>query len=382
MIRFACLAIGALLLGGCEEKEAPPPAAPAATPVIAVKAIVRDIPDLRTYPGTTQSPMTVAIDARVKGYLEARFFEEGDDVASGDELYLIQPDQYQAELERAEAEVGVARTNLHHANLERDRNEPLALDGAISQQEWDGYVKAAEDAASRLVAAEAELVDAELQLSYTSVAAPLDGRIGATQVDVGNLVGPGSTETLAQIVQLDPMRVVFSPSSREYPAFEQARRSGAVSVTVTVLRRGASPQKYQGVIDLLDNTARSQSSTFAARAQFASPEKLVLPSQLVSVEVRLGTTEGAVLVPSSALVLQHTDHYVYVVKPDWTVEARRVQLGEEVGALTHIKSGVKEGEAVVASATPQLRAGAKVSAKLEDVDRFLKEDGTPPDEKP
>lgn len=379
----ALLTLALLALCACEEKKAATSTTPPApTPVVAVKAITQDVPDRRTYPGVTQSPATVNVDARVRGYLQERSFEEGDDVSKGDRLYLIQPEQYQADVERAEAETAVARTNLAHANHEKDRNEPLAADGAISQQEWDRYVKAADDAASRLAAAEADLTDAKLKLSYTIVTAPIDGRVGATMVDVGNLVGPGSSETLAQIVQLDPMRVVFSPSTSEYTAFERARRAGAVPVTVSVQQRGAAPLTFDGAIDLLDNTAQARSSTFTARAQFDSTDKLVLPAQLVNVQVHLGTISGAILVPSSALIAEHTDHYVYVVKSDQTIESRQVQLGDEFGAMTHIISGLKEGETVVASASPKIRAGDKVTVTLKPANEVVKQAGSSGDSAP
>ena len=366
--------IGAAI--GCKERSSSASSTPAAPlSVVAVKAVARDVPLYRTYPATTQSPAVVDVDARVKGYLEERLFEEGQDVGVGQLLYRIQPDQYAAQVVQAEADVEIARTNLVFAQTEYKRNEPLSQSGAISQQEWDRYARMLADAEGKLALAEANLVEASLNLSYTRVEAPIPGRIGATQVDVGNLVGPLAPDgqTLATIVRLDPMRVVFQPAADEYPAFAEAHARGEVPVRVTIPQRTGDPLIFDGGIDLLNNTAQPNTSTFIARAQFASPKRLVLPEQYASVRVKLATLAGAVLVPTDAIYEEPTKHYVYVVKPDDSIERRDVELGGEFEGFTRVASGLQAGQTVIVSASPLILKGvSKVKPDVVDADAYLK----------
>lgn len=361
---------------GCD-REKPAAQTPPPVPVVVVKAIARDIPVYRTYPGTTQSPSTVQVDARVEGFLEATHFTEGERVQAGQLLFEIQPDQYEADLIQAEADVTIAASNLRFAKQEYDRNEPLSQSGAISQQAWDRYAHSYVDAQGKLAAAEAGLLDAELNLSYTRVAAPIDGRIGAYIVDVGNLVGPGTSsgEALAQIVQLDPMRVIFQPGADEYAAFVRAQDrtdEQGVSVRLTVAQRDGGPLVFEGAIDLLNNTAQPSTSTFIARAQFLNPDGLVLPGQYISVRVRLGSIANAVLVPTDALYKDPTDHFVLVLEDADTLERRVVRVGDEVGGFTHIFSGLKAGEVVAVSASPiVLRVSGEVQPKLVDAEALV-----------
>lgn len=363
-----------IVVSGCKEKQTTAaPAAPLA--VVAVKAVARDVPLYRTYPATTQSPAVVQVDARVKGYLEERLFAEGQDVEAGRLLYRIQPDQFAAQVVQAEADVEIARTNLRFARTEYDRNEPLSKTGAISKQEWDRYARSLADAEGKLAAAEANLVEAALNLSYTQVEAPIAGRIGATRVDVGNLVGPATPDgqPLATIVRLDPMRVVFQPAADEYPAFAEARARGEVAVHITIPQRTGDPLVFDGAIDLLNNTAQPTTSTFIARAVFPSPKKLVLPEQYASARVKLATLPGAVLVPTDALFETPTKHFLYVVKPDDSIERRDVELGGRFDGFTRIASGLKADETVIVSASPLILKGVdKVKPHVVDADAYLK----------
>jgi membrane fusion protein (multidrug efflux system) len=366
--------LGAILvLLGCKH-DSTEPAAPPAIPVDAVKAVTRDVPNYQYYPGTTQSPAVVDVDARVEGYLDARLFREGQDIEKDDPLFLIQPDKFEAEVLQAEAFVLIATAGLEYAQLEYRRNKPLAESGAISQQEWDKYARLLEDAIGQFMAAEANLAEARLNLSYCNVKAPISGRIGRAFVDVGNLVGPTSPSgsKLATIVQLDLMRVLFSPAAREFALFEHAHQQGTVPVRVTIEQFEGESVMYDGVLDLIDNVAQQDTSTFLARAIFPSLDRLVLPDQYAAVRVKLGMFDNAVLVPSAAVIDEHTKHYVYVVKSNDTVERRAVQCGQEYGALTRISSGLEAGEIVIVGSSPALRTDGKVSVTMKSIESFEK----------
>ncbi|MEO0965711.1 MAG: efflux RND transporter periplasmic adaptor subunit [Planctomycetota bacterium] len=369
------IALACCLSIGCDERKTATTKTPPPTPVLVVKALARDIPIYRSYPGTTQALSTVQVSARVEGYLEASLFTEGEHVEAGQPLYEIQPDQYEADLIQAQADVAIAQSNLAFAKQEYDRNEPLSQTGAISQQSWDRYAHSYADAQGQLAAAEANLLDAELNLSYTRVVAPIDGRIGADIVDVGNLVGPGTSsgEALAQIVQLHPIRVVFQPGADEYAAFANAS-SGAsgIPVRIAIAQRSGSPLTFDGAIDLLNNTAQPGTSTFIARAQFPNPRGLVLPGQYTTVRVRLGTVQNAVLVPTDALYKDPRDHYVLMLKDGDTLQRQTVAIGDEVGGYTHIVSGLSAGETVAVAASPVvLRGSGKVKPREVDPDQLV-----------
>ena len=362
---------------GCDRHEAAP-APPPPIPVVAVKAVTGSVPDDRSYPGTTQSPDVVIIDARVRGELEGRFFREGDDVDQGDLLYLIQPDEYEADVARQEAEVRNARTNVDFARREYERNEPLAESGAISQQEWDRYERTLADAEGRLAAAEASLANAELNLSYCRVEAPVSGRIGNTLVNVGNVVGPGSPSgsVLARIVSLDRMQVYFSPGAHEYPDLERARQQGRVRATIAVSRGSDAPLTYDGHVDLLDNLAQSETSTFLARAVFESPDRLVLPGQYARVTVHVRMITDAVLVPTAALIEGDGDQTVHVVDADGKAARRVVTIGRADGAMTQILSGLKASETVIVTASPQLKAGDVVNVTMMTAEAYLEKEAS------
>ncbi|MEM9251361.1 MAG: efflux RND transporter periplasmic adaptor subunit [Planctomycetota bacterium] len=372
------LALGCVALG-CERDQSATSSATttAPTPVVVVKAVQRDMPIYRSYPGTTQSLATVQVDARVEGYLEAAHTVEGGTVEPGQLLYELQPEQYEAALVQAEADVEIAATNLRFAKIEYDRNEPLSLTGAISQQTWDRYARSLADAEGQLAAAEADLLDAELNLSYTRVEAPIAGRIGADIVDVGNLVGPdtASGEALNTIVQLDPMRVVFQPGADEFAAFANA--AGVTGrdhapVRLTAAQRTGDALTFDGAIDMLDNVAQPGTSTFIARAQFANPDGLILPGQFVTVRVTLGTLKDAVLVPTDALYKDPTDRFVLVLGSDNTLKRTIVQVGDEFGGFTRITSGLDAGQTVAVAVSPVvLRNGGKVQPRLVDADDLV-----------
>ncbi len=376
-MQAACVLMLNAMFAGCDAKEsASTQTAAPVLPVVAVKAFTQDVPDDRDYPGTTQSPEVVNIDARVRGYLDARYFDEGADVVQGQMLYLIQPEQYEAEVLRAEAEVLIATTDLEYAEKEAARNEPLALSGAISQQDWDRRTRSVQDAKGRLAAAEAGLVEARLKLSYCEIKSPINGRIGQSMVDPGNLVGPGSPSgsKLAQVVQLNPMRVLFQPAANEYPAYQRAFDAGPILARITVPQDRGEPLVYEGVVDLLNNTAQTDTSTFLARAVFASSGRLVLPSQYAAVRVRLRIIRAAVLVPNEALYEEPGTQYIWIVKPDDTAERRDIKTGAQYGPFTHIVSGLHADDPVIVKASPMLRkSGAKVKASIVDAKAFTQE---------
>ncbi|MCH2161295.1 MAG: efflux RND transporter periplasmic adaptor subunit, partial [Phycisphaerales bacterium] len=200
LMAVAAVLAASILPAGCGSSDTDAGKKKPGLPVTVVKVDQRDIPDLRSYPGNTEAVLEAYMVARVEGFLEERHFEEGTDVSAKDLLFLIQQQPYEAQVLQAQAEVLDAEVAVAYARTEYERNQPLGESGAISKQDWDGYVRNLESAVAQYESTQANLIMARINFSYTEVRAPFDGRIGRRLVDVGNLVGPGQNENLALLV--------------------------------------------------------------------------------------------------------------------------------------------------------------------------------------
>lgn len=341
-----------------------------AVPVTVVKVEQRDIPDLRNYPGNTQAVLEAYMVARVEGFLEKRMFEEGMDVSSDDMLFLIQQEPYDAKVQQAQAEVLDAEVQVSYARTEYERNQPLADTGAISKQEWDGYVRNLESAVAQFESAQAGLELARINFGYTEVRAPFDGRIGRRLVDVGNLVGPGENENLALLVQLDPMRVIFEPPGTELVEYLRIWPSTKVPVTVQFQTSGGN-EVFHGELDLVDNSLNTATSTFVARAEFPNPDRKVLPGLFASVQVKMGTLKDQLVIPGEAIYSELQMQYVWAVDSKNTLVRKPVKVTRTYQGMSLI-TGLDKGEMVVVQGNPMaLQPDKTVSPTVETVDAFI-----------
>lgn len=360
------------VLFGCGSDKPKTKAEPPALPVTVVEVESRGIPDRRRFPGTTQAVMEVELEARIEGFLEDRLFEEGSIVDRGEVLFVIEQPPYEAEVLKAAGQVREAQASLELARLEYERNLPLAETGAVSSQQLDQYEANLASARGRVEAAEAALIQAEIQLEYTEVRAPFRGRIGERLVDVGNLVGGvGNPTQLANLVQVDPMRVIFQPAGSDVAAFLTAWPSTDVSVEITI--PGENDGKpIKGRLDLVDNVANTSTSTFLARAEFPNRDGKVLPGLVTDLVVDLGTMPDQMVVPDEAIRNDPQHAYVWVVK-DGALARTDVELGAQWQGLRVVK-GLKAGETVLVTGNPMaLRTGVKVKATTVTIKDFLAE---------
>lgn len=357
---------------GCGGKEAPKPAAaPSAAPVTVIKALSEDIPDYRYYPGITQAVLEAEIVARVEGYLERRDFIEGDDVLAGQRMYLIQQEEYQADLVEAIANQESAEANLDFARYTLNQTEANYEGGAGTVYEVDQARATYEDSEATLESAKAQVLNARLNLSYTEVLAPFDGRVGETNIDIGNLVGPENSQ-LATLVMLDPMRVVFEPAGTELVQFLEAYPSTTVPVQITVHETNGESEVFDGALDLVNNVVDQSTSTFLARGVFANPNKLVLPGLYVSVRVRIRTIKDAIMIPDAALNNTPTSQYVYIVDDKSIIQKRVVTTSVLYQNLRRVVTGLKAGEEVIVLGSPMMvRQGAKAKVTVVDAKAFV-----------
>ena len=369
---FTVMALGAITAAtGCDRAAAKAPSKKPDLPVTAVNSDKMDVPDIRRYPGNTEAVRQATLEARITGFLEERRFEEGTSVSAGDTMFVIEPPPYEAQVLEAGGQLAAAEAAFDFARIEFARNEPLVASGAISAQAFDQYRTNLESAAAQVQVARASLIEAEINLGYTEVAAPFDGRIGRRLVDVGNLVGPGINEDLAVVVDLDPMRVVFQPAGTELPDYVLAWPARDIGVKVTV-RSMSSSLTYEGSLDLVDNEAATDSSTFIARASFPNTDLRLVPGLFADVEVDLGTLPGQVVVPVEAIQSEPQQAYVWTVKDDKLVRAN-VTLGPQWKEL-RVVTGLEAGIPVVVEGNPyMLKSDVSVRAKTLSLDAWRKE---------
>mgnify|MGYP006290345317 CR=1 FL=1 len=315
------------------------------------------------YVGRVEAVQAVDLRARVRGYLEEVAFEEGAAVAAGDLLYRIEQAPYQAAVNKAEARAASAEAALDEADRYLRRLRAVRS-GGVSATDLDAAVTARHQAKARRQEAEADLTQARLDLDYATVTAPIDGRIGRTAYTRGNLVGPDSGP-LARIVQMDPIRVVYSMSETELAEALTAQRpeDGGPEACLRIPRiRLPNGAMYPeaGRIDFVDNTVNAATGTIAVRAAFDNPDGLLIPGQYVTALVRCREGRELPVVPQSAVQEDRKGRYVFVVDDNNKVRMRRIETGPALETRWAVTSGLSAGETLIVSGVQKVRAGQTV----------------------
>ncbi len=365
--RLGILPFLMLLVGACSDDQAgaqpkggPPPS------VTVAKATKRDIRERYEFVGQTEAVAEIELTARVEGFLVERAFEEGDDVEKGARLFAIERDEYEAAVQAAEAAVAEAKAGLERARRDLGRARSLAKRGNISQAKLDQAISDEQQAVAKVQAAEAVLRRDRLDLSYTEIVAPVDGRIGRARYDVGNLVGPAG-EVLARLVTLDPIYVTFTVSEQTYLDYRQevaaAELAGKPPPSYVPRLRLANSTEYQhsGRIDFVDNRVDPTTGTILIRSVFPNPSKLLVPGLFVTVVVESAEASPALLIPQAAVQEDQQGYFVLTATTDDIAEVRRVSMGNRVGLLWEVVDGLAEGERVIYQGIQKVRPGAKVA---------------------
>jgi len=347
----------ALWAAGCgQEQEGPRQMAPQVT---VAPVIQRSVPLHQDFVGNLKATEEVEIRARVEGYLVKRAFVDGDDVKKGDLLFVIDPEEYQAELERAQAQLEKDRAALAYAKSQVRRYTPLTEQDLAAKDTLDNFITLAKERQAAVKGGVAAVKLARMNLGYCTIRAPLSGRIGRRLVDVGNLVGADEETLLATITQMDPIYVYFNPSERQIPQITQRDQQGKLQVTLMLPAGGVYP--HPGKLDFINNQVNPATGTIAMRAVIPNPDKRLIPGQYVTVRLLLGDQPKALLVPEKAVGTDQRGSYVFVLGPENIVEQRYVQVSfKSQDSLLLIEKGLKKGDQVVVEGTQRIRPGIKV----------------------
>ncbi len=338
---------------------ASPPPAVSVTPVVS-----RQVQETGDFIGRVTAIDKVEIVARVTGFIEERTFTEGQHVKTGDLLFRIEQVTYKAAVEQQRANLAKAKATEVNAALQLARGKELVGKQNIAQATVDQRAADEGVAQANVMAEQALLDQAEINLGYTEIRSPIDGRIGIANFTVGNLVGP-SSGTLATIVREDPIYVIFQPSERDVINYK--RRFGVPggknpNVTIHIKLPDGSVYPHPGFTNLLDVQVDTTTDTLAVRAQVPNPDGVLVPGGVVGVITERGKPRPALMVPQSAVQLDQAGHYVLVVDAANKVELRRVTTGVEQGREIVVTDGLKEGELVIVEGIQKVRPGQVVTA--------------------
>jgi membrane fusion protein (multidrug efflux system) len=361
----AWLALLGPLLAACGESEQTPAAAPPPPAVSVVEVRPQDVTPSAQFVGRVVAIDQVDLRARVQGFLEQRLFTEGQKVKEGDLLYVIEQPPFQAQVDEAKASLARAEASVVETAATLERVQQASGSGAVSKQELDQARANDQRAQAEVLAAKAQVEIAKLNLSYTEISAPIDGRIGFTNYTIGNLVGPDSG-TLATIVSEDPIYVTFPVSNRIIlEVRQQAIAAGKPNefVVRAQLPDGAT-YAHPGTVNFLDIEADQTTDTITVRAEFPNPDDLLVAGGFVNVAVERAKPEERLVVPQAALQLDQAGAYVLVVNSQDEVEQRRVQTGQASGGNLVVQSGLQAGESVIVEGIQKVRPGIKVQANV------------------
>lgn len=337
-----------------------PPPQQSEIPVDTVRASGRDIPIYLTGLGTVQALNTVTVTSRVDGQLVKVAFTEGQDVKAGDILAQIDPRPFKAALDQAVAKKAQDIAQLKNTQHDLQRFLPLLQRGYATHQQVDTQQALVNQLQSQLQGDEAAVEDAQTQLDYTTIRAPLDGRTGFRLLDQGNIVHAADTAGIVVITQLHPISVVFTLPEDDLLAVTRAMAAGTVGATA-LANDGA--ELGSGKVTLVDNRIDQATGTARIKAEFPNGDSLLWPGEFVNVRILVSMRNNALTVPSAAVQRSTDGLFVYVVKPDSTVEARPVKIGADTGAFAIVESGIRAGEQVVTNGQYRLQPGTRIRPK-------------------
>lgn len=349
--------LAGLLLTACEskqevsQKEAPP------VPVLAAKAVIKDVPIYIESIGTLRPSVFMEIRPQVNGSLTEVLVSEGDWVENGTPLFKINSDPYVNKVQEAEAQLAMDRIAFQASQKKRDRFRTLAQKDLIAQVEWEEYETEAAKAQAAIELSKARLDAARIDLEHCQLVCPIEGRVGKLDAHPGLLVSTSQTSPLATISKMDPLIVEFSLTEKEFPKL----KSGKMDIEIQSLC--TSEICKNGMITFLDNNYDTTTGQLLVRGKVENREYLLRPGQNVRVRVPISLTSNATLIPQKAVKYNQKGPYIYVVQADNTVGLRQLILGEEQGNDVIVLEGLDAAEPIVTDGHMRLSPGLKVEIK-------------------
>lgn len=361
-LAVCALALLATLVGtACP---APGPTAggrPDAVPVTVAPVVRKDVRIEIHEIGTVEPYSTVSIKAQIGGELIEVHFKEGQDVRAGDLLFRIDPRPYEAALKSAQAQLARDTVQLQTARQDTERYTDLAKKDYVTQEEFDRIRTTAESLEATVRADQAAVENATVQLEYCTIRSPIDGRTGQLMVHQGNLVKENGDTPLVVINQISPIYVAYAVPEQNLAEIKSRYAAGRLEVEATL--PGGARGPIAGWLSFIDNAVDSTTGTVRLKATFPNRGRVLWPGQFVNVSLRVATRPDALVVPTQAVQTGQQGSYVYVVRPDLSVESRPVVVGTAVGPETVVDKGLQAGETVVTDGQLRLVPGAKVEVK-------------------
>ncbi len=335
---------------------------PLTVPVL--KITTTKIPLKKNYIGITQSISEVSIRARVEGFLIEKNFIEGKPVKKNQLIYVIDPKPFQAQLDLAKGQLAKSIANMEYQKVQYLRLKELVKKGDVSKTQFDETAAQYGQAQAEVQVQKANVETAEINLGYCSMISPFDGIIGRKYVDVGNLVGAGENTLLANVVQLNPIYVLFSPSVEDYGTFLKYRKNMPFNV-VAQLPHDTS-LTFKGKVDLINNLADTPTATILMRAQIENPEQLLLPGIYVNVTLELTSDQSSLLIPASAVIETQGQRTVFLVNKKNQAEVSKIETSGMYQQQYIVTSGVKEGDLLILNGLQKIMPDELVNPQIQD----------------
>ena len=355
---IALVAMFAFASGCSKQQAAPPPRA--AVPVVVGTVIQKAMPVEVTAVGNVEALSTVSIKAQVSGQLMDVHFKEGDFVHKGQLLITLDPRPYEAALAQAKAALARDKATAVNNRLQAQRYVKLLDEGIVPASQVESFTSAADASDAVLNADEAAIKTAELNLEYSSINSPIDGRTGALMLKPGNLVKVADVPIVV-INQVNPIYVNFTVPQQYWPDIKKYMAQGTMRVKATIPQDTGSPEI--GTVAFVDNAVDPTTGTIHLRATFSNSDNRLWPGLYVNVLLTLSEESGATVVPAQAVLQGNDNSYVYIVRPDKSVETRNIVTGRTIEGETVISKGLKPGEMIVLDGQTRLIPNAKVEFK-------------------
>ena len=361
IIIFSFMILALIGVSGCGNRQNAMPQAIVDTKEVKTEQIIEEIEST----GRINAEYDVNVVARIDGYLEKRFFEEGSFVKKGDLLFQIEPYTYAAKVNEASANLRNAQAALKDSSKNLVRAEQLVKDDYISKADYDGTLALRDRDKASVDSAKAALTQAQINYGYTKIKSPISGKIGKINITEGNYVTP-SSGALATIVSLEPIMVDFSLKSKQYLQLKKTSKVDDLSdISIEIKLADDTVYPVKGKIKFIDNTINESSGTVEVRSEFTNKNNLLVPGDFVSVKAYLDIPKNVLLVPQEAVIQTDSGKYLFVIDNDKVAHKRDIVAEEEYKTNWIVTEGLKDGEVIAITGLQTMQDGAKVILQSE-----------------